>query len=310
MKRLFHKTVLSLALLLVLPLNSSAISRGNADGTLGITINDVTVIIDKLLSNGEYSVLCDPNYDGVISISDVTELIDYLLTGEWTSPGYSGPAVPDNAELYTVNGVSFAMIPIEGGTFIYGGGYTGGTPREETVSDFSIGLTEVTQELWEAVMGENPSLYQLGAAIYPVTNVTFHDCKEFASKLSEMTGVNFCLPNPIQWQYAALGGQLSHYYMYAGSDDIDEVAWYDGAIFEPYPVGLKKPNELGIYDMSGNVSEWVEREFGGINEPTLKRQVKGGNSVMTELYCRLTYIWYNDPYEMPMMTGMRLVICP
>ena len=308
MKTLIHKTLLPLALLLMMPLNSSAISRGNADGTGGITIHDVTVIIDKLLTNGEYSVLCDPNYDGVISISDLTELINYLLTGEWTTSGYSGPTIPDNAEVYSVNGVSFAMIPVEGGTFIYGGGYTGGTPREETVSDFSIGLTEVTQELWEAVMGENPSDYPLGAAIYPVTNVTWYDCKEFVTKLAEMTGVNFTIPTPIQWEYAALGGQLSHYYMYAGSDDIDEVAWYDSDIFEPYPVGLKKPNELGVYDMSGNVSEWVGPESYEGEGP--KRQVKGGNSVMIERYCRVTYIWYNDPSETPMMTGLRLAIEP
>ena len=268
MKRLFHKTVLSLALLLVLPLSASANARGDANGDSQITINDVAALIDRLLSNDAYMPHYDTNCDGVFSISDVTELIDYLLTGTWSS----GYVVPDNAEFYTVNGVTFAMVPVEGGTFMMGDGRSEGShyPHLVQLSSFKIGLTEVTQELWEAVMGENPS--PTTGANLPVDQVTWYQCMDFTARLRELTGVNFQLPTDAQWEFAARGGNLSQGYYYSGSDSIDDVAWYniDGHTGSVHPVAQKNPNELGIYDMSGNAWEWCYDRYSIIYEHTVQ----------------------------------------
>ena len=263
MKTLIHKTLLPLALLLVLPLNASANARGDINGDSKITISDVPALIDRLLTNDDYMPHYDTNRDGVFSISDVTELIDYLLTGSWQS----GYVVPDNAEFYTVNGVTFAMVPVEGGTFMMGDRHAAGAhyPHLVELSSFKIGLTEVTQELWEAVMGENPS-YTIGAD-RPVNYVTWYQCMDFTARLRELTGVNFQLPTDAQWEFAARGGNLSQGYYYSGSDNIDDVAWYNIQIngspsgSSMHPVGQKDPNELGIYDMSGNAWEWCYDYF-------------------------------------------------
>ena len=329
MKTLIHKTLLPLALLLVLPLNASANARGDINGDSKITISDVPALIDRLLTNDDYMPHYDTNRDGVFSISDVTELIDYLLTGSWQS----GYVVPDNAEFYTVNGVTFAMVPVEGGTFIMGRSNTVNAhgPHQVTLSSFKIGLTEVTQELWEAVMGENPS-YTIGAD-RPVNYVTWYQCMDFTARLRELTGVNFQLPTDAQWEFAARGGNLSQGYYYSGSDNIDDVAWYSSSYGSTlrdgnrvHPVGEKFPNELGIYDMSGNVWEWCYDYFifksdtvtvtdpVWYNEDPNSRHLKRGGSVIepsssddvhSVYYCMLQYptmAWYAD--------GLRLAIWP
>ena len=96
----------------------------------------------------------------------------------------------------------------------------------------------------------------------PVTNISWDDCQTFVSKLSEMTGLHFRLPTEAEWEYAARGGQRSQGYTYAGSNEIDEVAWYPSNCKKPQAVGKKKPNELGIYDMSGNVYEFCQDWYG------------------------------------------------
>lgn len=175
------------------------------------------------------------------------------------------PAFDGEDKVYTVNGVSFKMIAVKGGTFQMGSddGYEWEKPvHRVTLSDYYIGETEVTQELWIAVMGSNPS-YCTGNMQCPVEMVSWNDCQTFISKLNQLTGETFRLPTEAQWEYAARGGNKSKGYTYSGSNVIDDVAWYDDNSGEmTYPVKTKVPNELGIYDMSGNVWEWCSDWYG------------------------------------------------
>ena len=175
---------------------------------------------------------------------------------------------------YKVNGVSFTMIEVEGGTFTMGATSEQGSDASKTekpahqvtLSSFSIGQTEVTQELWEAVMGSNPS-FNIGE-LCPVEMVSFSECHVFIRKLNEITGQNFRLPTEAEWEYAARGGNKSQGHKYSGSDNIDEVAWYEGnSNYQTHNVATKSPNELWLYDMSGNVWEWCQDWYGSYSSP-------------------------------------------
>ena len=157
------------------------------------------------------------------------------------------------------------MVHVQGGTF-----RMGCTAEQEDcdddekpvhrvrVSDFEIGQYEVTQAQWEAVMGENPSEF-MGCLSCPVENVSWNDVQTFLEELNELAGEEYRLPTEAEWEYAARGGQRSEGYQYAGSDRAGSVGWYrKNSGHEPHPVGQKRPNELGLYDMSGNVTEWTQ----------------------------------------------------
>ena len=170
---------------------------------------------------------------------------------------------------YTANGVRFKMIAVEGGVFTMGAtseqqdAYSDEKPTHQvTLSDYYIGETEVTQELWAAVMGSNPSSFT-GNIQRPVEEVSWEDCQTFIQKLNELTGTNFRLPTEAEWEFAARGGRSSRGYQYSGSNNPNDVAWYNGnTFFTTHPVKTKSPNELGIYDMSGNVWEWCQDREG------------------------------------------------
>ncbi len=157
------------------------------------------------------------------------------------------------------------MVLVEGGTYMMGdpngdwdNEYCIEVPHKVTLSSFYICKYEVTEALWTAVMGSNPSDHKLGDN-YPVERVNWYDCQDFVEKLSELTGRHFRLPTEAEWEYAARGGKRSRGYRYSGSYALDEIGWHVGnAHYYKREVGTKKPNELGLYDMTGNVSEWCQ----------------------------------------------------
>ena len=180
-------------------------------------------------------------------------------------------------ETFTVNGVDFTMIRVEAGTFQMGSnsGYDNEKPVHQVTltKDYYIGETEVTQALWQAVMGTtvrnqrdkaNPAWSLSGeGANYPMYYVNYEECEQFIRKLNSLTGKNFRLPTEAEWEYAAKGGNKSKGYTYSGSNYLDDVAWYyENSEGCTHPVKTKAANELGIYDMSGNVREWCYDWYG------------------------------------------------
>lgn len=170
---------------------------------------------------------------------------------------------------YRVNGVSFDMIKVEGGTFRMGATHEQGSDandnekpvRRITISDFYIGKTEVTQALWQAVMCNNPSNFKEDLQ-RPVECVSWNDCQKFIKKLNQLTGKTFSLPTEAQWEYAARGGKNSRGYKYSGGNDLESMAWYNiNSKGTTHPVATKQANELGLYDMSGNVMEWCQNWY-------------------------------------------------
>ena len=276
----------------------------------------------------------DVNQDGMVNIADVTCLVDYLLTGEWPE-GPEEPAEPVD-ETFTVNGVTFKMIGVKCGSFMMGAGAEQGTDATSSelpvhqvtlTKNFSIGETEVTQALWLAVMGSNPSYFGPGNGYAidlrrPVESVNYYDCQEFISRLNDLTGRTFRLLTEAEWEYAARGGLYSRGYKFAGSDNIDDVAWYNGnSNSVPQPVGTKVPNELGLYDMSGNINEWVEDWYGPYPEEAQVdpictegsipyRVVRGGSTGGTPKYSRVSYRAVNMPESANLIVGLRLALNP
>ena len=264
--------------------SDESIATVNTNG-LVTAITDGMVAITATASNGASAwcaVWCylrgDANEDGTVSIADVTSLIDYLLTKRWPDDIVPpNPPDPEGPETFTVNGVSFTMIPVEGGTFTMGATaeqidyyQDDELPTHEvSLSSFRIGKTEVTQALWLAVMGNNPSYFTNETMDLPVEQVSWDDCQEFICKLNQMTGQTFRLPTEAEWEYAARGGKQSLGYKYSGSNNVDDVSWYlDNSDYATHSVATKTPNELGLYDMSGNVWEWCQDWFSNYSDAT------------------------------------------
>lgn len=188
--------------------------------------------------------------------------------------GASGPG-GSAIEEFTVGDVTFKMIRVEGGTFTMGATPEQGSDAYEDekpahkvtlTKAYYLGETPVTQGLWVEVMGDNPSYFGEDAGSYgddweslPVELVSWEDCQKFIHKLNHKTGKRFRLPTEAEWEFASRGGNKSAGYRYAGSDELEEVAWYDdNSDQETHPVKELSPNELGLYDMSGNVVEWCQ----------------------------------------------------
>ena len=229
-------------------------------------------------------------------------------------------------QTFMVKGVEFKMIKVEGGTFSMGATSEQGSDADDdekpvhsvTLSDYYIGETEVTQELWEAVMGSNPSYFE-GDNQRPVENVSWNDCQKFIKKLNRLTGKEFRLPTEAEWEYAARGGKYSRGYKYSGSNNADEVAWYDSnSGSKTHPVKTKKDNELGLYDMSGNVWEWCNDWWGcyqsnSQTNPTgpsegESRVLRGGGWCYFDMGVRVSRRDYLTPGYRHIIIGLRLAL--
>lgn len=217
------------------------------------------------------------------------------------------------------------MVYVEGGTFTMGATADQSSDAADdekpshrvTLSSFHIGKYEVTQAQWQAVMGTNPSHFK--GQNSPVECVSWNDCQEFIRRLNEITGRHFRLPTEAEWEFAARGGNKSRGYKYSGSNTVDDVAWYrDNRGHTTHPVGTKAPNELGLYDMSGNVSEWCQDWYGSYSSgsqynptgPTSgsDRVDRGGGWRSGAMHCRVSYRDYGTPSYADDYLGLRLAL--
>lgn len=253
--------------------------KGDVNNDGEVNIADVNFIINQILS--EYlpiHLYGDVNEDGEVNIADVNVVINIILGNNYEPPEFID---------FEVNNIHFKMIYVKGGTFTMGAtseqlygpydysyNYRYELPTHEvTLSNYYIGETEVTGELWKAVMADNtlPVSYDYYDYAYdlkkPLDQASYSNALSFCQKLSNKTGYHFRLPTEAEWEYAARGGCKSKGYRYSGSDNIKDVAWYGfytpgstayGTSKGPHRVAEKAPNELGLYDMSGNVYEWCQ----------------------------------------------------
>lgn len=215
------------------------------------------------------------------------------------------------------------MVHVQGGIFMMGnnvgGDYDESPVHMVTLSDFYIGKTEVTQAQWKAVMGNNQSFF-IGDAL-PAERVSWEDVQLFIKRLNQLTGKQYRLPTEAEWEYAARGGQKSKAYKYAGSDNIDEVAWWrENSEDKTHPVATKAPNELGLYDMSGNVLEWCNDWYDSnyyVISPdtnptgptnTGKRVMRGGSYHGYASECRVANRGAFGPDDRYSNLGFRLVL--
>ena len=315
----------------LMPLNAfAANTTGDVNNDGEVNIADVNAVIDVILGDGS-NTAADVNNDGEINIADINVVIDIILGG--------GAPTPQGIETITVNGVSFNMVTVEGGTFTMGAAdddteaFDSDKPAHQvTLSSYSIGQTEVTQALWLAVMGNNPSYFTSVNGFTddlnrPVEMVSWDDCQEFITKLNQMTGKTFRLPTEAEWEYAARGGNKSQGYTYAGSNTLGDVAWYRDNAFSvgssspdygTHAVATKSPNELGLYDMSGNVGEWCHDWWGDYSNDAQTNPI-GPTSGVTRLhrggcwgniarYCRVSIRRGMPQSNSDQPLGLRLVI--
>ena len=256
-------------------------------------------------------------------------LVHFLVFRERLLPQDEDIVVEESVASYKdgilrVKDVEYPMVYVSGGSFMMGSDNSAAYSHEKPVhrvnlSSYRIGKYEVTQELWEAVMGSNPSHFK--GSRRPVEYVSWDDCQTFIRKLNSLTGQTFKLPTEAQWEFAARGGNSSNGYKYSGSNyiDIDSVAWYDGNSGDiTHDVGTKSPNELGIYDMSGNVWEWCHDWYGTYSSSSQvdpdgpssgsDRVYRGGCWSSSVWDCRVSNRNYASPGGSNGASGLRLCL--
>ena len=237
------------------------------------------------------------------------------------STHHSSSTVSLSAEL---NKLINNMVYVSGGTFTMGGTSEQGSDTYDdekpthsvTLSSYYICKYEVTQALWRAVMGSNPSYFK--GDNLPVERVSWNDCQTFINRLNGYTGRNFRLPTEAEWEFAARGGNYSRHYKYSGSNYISDVAWYCDNSDRTHPVGTKQANELGLYDMSGNVWEWCSDWYGSYSSysqsnPTgansgSSRVLRSGSWNIIASSCRSSFRCSITPGDGDGYVGLRLVL--
>ncbi len=290
----------------------------------GVKVGQTPKIITKILI-GEHTVqVRAENKKTMEQIITVRESEMLSVTGELENEIKEQSIERNDDLVFNINGVQFVMKYVEGGTFMMGA-----TPEQNKVAyddekpahtvqldSYYIGETEVTQALWRVVMGTSPSRYE-GDAL-PVEQVSWNECQEFIERLNRFTGQTFSLPTEAQWEFAARGGNFSKGYKYAGSDILTEVAWWDAnSKYQTYPVAQKLPNELGLYDMSGNVLEWCSDWYDNYSlsfqynpmgpSSGSYHVIRGGSWNSNPLHCRVSNRW-NDSNSRRNDIGLRLVL--
>ena len=257
------------------------------------------------------------NYSRTITVNRQNRSFHFTMTEKEELASYQN-------EVLRVGKVSYRMIYVSGGTFTMGATSEMTEPWDDekpthqvTLSSYYIGETEVTQALWKAVMGSNPSFFK--GDNLPVECVSWNDCQTFISKLNALTGKRFRLPTEAEWEFAARGGNQSRHTPFSGSSRIDDVAWYeDNSGSKTHPVKTKQPNELGIYDMTGNVFEWCQDWFGSYSNyaqtnPTgagsgSDRVFRGGCWYYSPRSCRSSNRHIGTPELSYYSVGLRLVL--
>ncbi len=315
-----------LLLMLLMPLTMVTAQAQSNDYNMVIKLNNGTKItldandVKDLTFNGDELSISGNTiadlYSQMARLEGLVKRVQDKTSPEWT---------------FTVKGVSFKMVKVVGGAFQMGATSEQGSDADDrekpvhrvTLSNYYIGETEVTQALWYAVMGQKPtsdgnqwdSSFGLGDN-YPAYFVSWNDCQEFISKLNQLTGQSFRLPTEAEWEFAARGGNSSQGYKYAGSNTIGDVAWYSNSNSEP--VATKSPNELGLYDMSGNVWEWCQDWYDNYSSSDQTdpvgpssgkfRVLRGGGYYATggASGCRVSARGYQGPSSHPFYLGLRL----
>ena len=278
----------------------------------GVDKGKAPLMLQNILAGRHEIRLMKMGYDMVVDTIDINE----NKTLEYTQRMMAG----EGPKMFSVRGVDFTMIPVGGGSFRMGAGSNeefgskDELPAHEVMlSNFYIGQTEVTQAVWYAVMGTNPSEHIDLAK--PVTNVSWDDCQTFISKLNELTGEHFRLPTEAEWEYAARGGRMSKHTPYSGSASPDGVAYFE-QYGGPAVCKSKQPNELGLYDMSGNAFEWCADYYGrypsaGQSNPQgpqtgQYRVMRGGCWAMGKQFCTVVARTPQVPTFNRSVVGLRL----
>ena len=300
------------------------------DAPTNVTLNTTTLILPISEKKGILVAIFAPS-NAVANVtwsSDNTAVATVSSTGEVSAitagmANITAKTVDDEiTATCVVTVLPLEMVFVQGGTFTMGSSSGSSDERpthQVTLSSYSIGKYPVTQAQWVALMGSNPSHFRK-VDDYPVESVSWDDAYEFIRRLNALTDLNFRLPTEAEWEYAARGGNQSEGFIYSGSNNIDEVAWYYNinSALSTAPVGTKAPNELGIYDMSGNVTEWCNDWYGAYNanaktNPTgtaggAHRILRGGSWTGSNNLCRVSYRTFNLPIARNNWYGFRLAL--
>lgn len=256
-------------------------------------------------------------------------LVSWFLLGTNSVSAKTKNTIPDSLQVlrFEVNDIPFSMQRIENGVFLMGGTREQHHERLSTdlpthtvaLNAYYISHTEVTQSLWKAVMPEWEIMDELNNPNYPITDVSWYDCQVFIHRLDSITGMPFRLPTEAEWEFAARGGNETQGFRFAGGNILDSVSWgLSNGGFRKHTVGLKKPNELGLYDMTGNVSEWCSDWYALYyigTEPNPKGPITGDNKIVRggsfdncQANSHISYRHYQRPEESTQYCGLRLAM--
>lgn len=301
---------------------SGSVSSSSSSSVVEVTINCNAEAADVYVDNS-YCGVSGSSFN-LKTGSHIVQLVadgfeDYLDNFTVTGSSRSFNFNMTKKALQSLEDLMDDMVFVHGGAFTMGSKgleaeYDEKPAHEVILPSYYISRYEVTQQLWTDVMGGNPSRH--AGEQRPVESVSWEDCQLFISRLNALTGISFRLPTEAEWEYAARGGNMGQGFTYAGSDGIDDVAWYGAGEADTHEVGQKQPNELGLYDMSGNVMEWCSDWHGSYNAGRQKnptgaqsgeyRVARGGYWESDAKYCTVTYRHPIPPEEVSEFIGLRL----